>query len=81
MSFLVHELKMQKMKNHILGIFGSYSWSGGALKELKEFAEGSGFDVFPTQIEVNGAPKQEDLEALNQLGKEMAEKLREAKGE
>ena len=81
MSFLVHELKMQKMKNHILGIFGSYSWSGGALKELKEFAEGSGFDVCPTQIEVNGAPKQEDLEALNQLGKEMAEKLREAKGE
>ena len=34
-----------------------------------------------TQIEVNGAPKQADLEALNQLGKEMAQKLRESKGE
>lgn len=76
MAFLVHELKMQKLKNHTLGIFGSYSWSGGALKELREFAEGSGLDVCETQVEVNGAPTKEDLEGLAQLAKEMAKQLK-----
>lgn len=76
MGSLIAYLKQQKMKNHVLGIFGSYSWSGGAVKELKAFAESTGFELLDTVVEAKGAAKDEDLDGLIQLGKEMAEALK-----
>lgn len=77
MATLVKTLETQKMKNHTLGVFGSYSWSGGALKELKEFAEKSGFDVLETTVETKGAPTEADLALCAKIGEEMADKLLE----
>ena len=77
MNQLLYTLKMNKINNHILGIFGSYGWSGGAVKELSEFAsEGGNFEVLPTIVETKGTAKDEDIEALRQLAKEMAQALR-----
>lgn len=76
MGSLIAYLKQQKMKNHVLGIFGSYSWSGGAVKELKAFAESTGFELLDTVVEAKGAAKDDDLDGLIQLGKEMAEALK-----
>ena len=74
---LLYTLRMNKMSNHVLGIFGSYGWSGGAVKELTEFAsEGGNFEVLPTVVEAKGTMKEEDNEALRALAKEMAEALR-----
>ncbi len=73
MNQLLYTLKMNKLANHALGIFGSYGWSGGAVKELTEFAsEGGSFEVAPTIVETRGCMKEEDVESLRQLAKEMA---------
>ncbi|MDO5650482.1 MAG: FprA family A-type flavoprotein, partial [Gallicola sp.] len=75
MATLVTTLENQKMKNHTLGIFGSYSWAGGALKTLKAFAEKSGYDVLETTVEAKGAPTEEDFRLCTQLGNEMADEI------
>ena len=77
MNQLMYTLKMNKLKNHVLGIFGSYGWSGGAVKELTEFAsEGGTFEVAPTVVDAKGAMKEEDIENLRTLAKEIAEMVR-----
>ncbi|KGF10518.1 flavodoxin [Peptostreptococcus sp. MV1] len=77
MNQLLYTLKMNKLSNHVLGIFGSYGWSGGAVKELTEFAsEGGSFEVLPTVVEAKGTMKAEDDEALRAMAKEMAEALK-----
>lgn len=77
MNQLMYTLKMNKLKNHVLGIFGSYGWSGGAVKELAEFAsEGGTFEVAPTVVDTKGAMKEEDIENLRTLAKEIAEMVR-----
>ena len=74
---LLYTLRMNKLSNHILGIFGSYGWSGGAVKELTEFAsEGGNFEVLPTVVETKGTLKEEDGEGLRAMAKEMAEALK-----
>ena len=56
-----------------MGIFGSYGWSGGAVKELSEFAsEGGNFEVVPTVVETKGTMKEDDVEGLKKMAKEMA---------
>lgn len=77
MNQLLYTLKMNKLANHALGIFGSYGWSGGAVKELTEFAsEGGNFEVAPTIVETKGTMKEEDIESLRALAKEIAQLVR-----
>ncbi len=77
MNQVLYTLKMNKLTNHALGIFGSYGWSGGAVKELTEFAsEGGNFEVAPTIVETKGTMKENDIESLRQLAKEIAQLAR-----
>ena len=76
MATLVKVIEMNNIKNHILGICGSYSWSGGGVKTLKQFAECSDYDVIEHMVEAKCSPKKEDLESLAIIAKEMAKKLR-----
>lgn len=73
---LLNILKMNKLENHVLGIFGSYGWSGGAIKDLKEFAESGKFDNAETVVEAKGISKEEDLQGLAQLAKELVAKVK-----
>lgn len=75
MKNLVGILEENKMQNHTIGIFGSYSWSGGAVKALNEFADSQKFDRIPTVVEAKCSAKGDDLEACKQLAREMAEDL------
>ena len=75
MKNLVETLKKQKMSNHTIGVFGSYGWAGGGLKDLKAFADESGYDVIETTVDAKGSATLEDLEKCEQLGREMAEVL------
>jgi len=75
MEHLLSFYENAKPKNHILGIFGSYSWSGGAVSRLKEFAKNIGWQVIEPEIEVKHAPKQQDLENCFKLGKELGARL------
>lgn len=75
MDYLLSEISHQRMKNNYWGIFGSYSWSGGALKNLKKYMEDGKYDVLDTQLEIKGAATDEEIEALINFGKEMAAKI------
>ena len=76
MANLVKVIEMNNIQNHILGICGSYSWSGGGVKTLKQFAECSQYDVIEHMVEAKCSPKKEDLDSLSIIAKEMAKKLR-----
>lgn len=76
MADLVNVLKMNKLENHVLGIFGSYSWSGGALKALKEYMEISKLPHIETFVETKSSPKKEDFEVLRKMAEEMAVMLK-----
>lgn len=75
MAKLVHVLDINKIENHTLGIFGSYSWSGGAVKALKEFAEKGKYDVLETVVEARCSANEENHEDLKKMAREMADKL------
>jgi flavorubredoxin len=75
MKLLLAELSNRMIKKKILGLFGSYSWSSGALKELKDFQESSKWELVEPTPEIKHAPTQSELSELKQLGKNIAKKL------
>jgi flavorubredoxin len=77
MASLCRSLSNKMMKNRILGICGSYSWSKGALAELQLFAEQSGdWTLIQPSVEVKSCPTEEDLYQCRLLGKNVAEAVK-----
>ena len=50
-----------RLKNKIGLAFGSYGWSGGAVKEIIEQMKATGIDVMDEKIEIQFVPKPKDL--------------------
>lgn len=75
MSDLVNVLEMNKLQNRIIAVFGSYSWSGGALKSLEKFRDASAMDKVETTVETKSAPTMDDYMKLRQIADEVADKL------
>ena len=74
---LLNVIKYNKIKNHVMGVFGSYGWSGGAVKDLKAFMEANKFEQLETVVEARGTMHKKEEDELRQLAKEMAAKLKE----
>lgn len=81
MKVLCDLLEENKMQNHTIGVFGSYSWSGGAYAYLDKFAKGQKkFEYLEDiKVEAKSSPKAADYEGLDQLAKAMAENLKSHK--
>ena len=75
MDYLVRLLENKMIKDRLLGIFGSHSWGGGAVKGLREFAERGKWELVEPVVEVKHAPMEEDLEQCRLLGENMAKAL------
>jgi len=75
MKHLTDLLIAKQLKNRILGIFGSYGWSGGAVKELRNFAELTKWELLDPVVEAHQAPSAENLQQCRQLGLNMAVKI------
>jgi flavorubredoxin len=75
MAHLVSTLKSKQMKERSLGIFGSYGWSGGAVKALREFAESPGWELVEPVVESQCAPKEDALKLCRDLGKNLGERV------
>lgn len=78
MECLVSEIKHLNIKNHLFGVFGSYSWSGAAMKELVKFAQDIKWDIVNEPFEICGAYKESDIEKFANLATNMAEKIKES---
>ena len=73
---LLSALNNRKIKNHYLGIFGSYSWSGGGVKGIKEFSENNKLELVEPVIEAKHSPNNDKFLNCDKLGKNIAEKLK-----
>jgi len=75
MNYLVQLLERKLLKNRLLGMFGTFGWSGGAVKALKAFAEKSKLEVVEPTVESRFSPNGEDLEACTDLGRNVVKKM------
>lgn len=76
-AHLCAALANKMMKNRVLGICGSYSWSKGALAGLQLFAEqNKGWQLVGPAVEVKSCPTESDLEECRLLGRNVAEAVR-----
>ncbi len=72
---LLSTIEHMAPKNHLLGIFGNYSWNGGGVKNLKTFAEKIKWELVHDPIEEKGALKANNKEELIKLADSMADRL------
>lgn len=77
MEPLINTLENDRIKNRVIGIFGSYSWSGGAVKVLTEFAHKGENRFIEPVVEAQYAPSETILEQCALLGKNVAKALEE----
>lgn len=74
----LNELGRKRISGKLAFRFGSYGWSGGAEKELKEIIERNKMKWdFIESVEFEGAPKEEDLKKVEAGVLELIEKMRE----
>ena len=77
----IKELLHKGIKDHLLGIFGSYSWNGGGVKNLEKFSEEIKWEVINSSVEEKGALKRDKFDEVLSLANAMADKLNEIYGE
>jgi anaerobic nitric oxide reductase flavorubredoxin len=74
---LLTHLRGLRPKNRIVGAFGSYGWSGGAVKETYEEFKRMGLEMVEPGTQVLYRPQPEDEKACYAFGKHFAEKMLE----
>jgi flavorubredoxin len=72
---LVTKIEHTGIKNHLLGIFGSFGWNGGGVKNLQKFAENIKWDLVYAPVEEKGTLKKEKFEQCIELANAMADRL------
>jgi flavorubredoxin len=77
MENLTRELTHMKIKQKHLGIFGSYSWNGGGVRNLMSFAEESGLELVAEPAEIYGKPSDDKYAQCDVIAKAMAKKIKE----
>jgi flavorubredoxin len=75
MASLLRLLENKMMKGRKIGLCGSYSWSGAALREMKAFVERSkgGWTPIDPAIEFKSFPSEDSMALCESLGRNMAE--------
>lgn len=72
---LLTKIEHMGVKDHLLGIFGSYTWNGGGVKNINKFAEKIKWEVVNDPVEEQGALKKDKFEQCIALANAMADKL------
>ncbi|MBA3012729.1 MAG: anaerobic nitric oxide reductase flavorubredoxin [Proteobacteria bacterium] len=72
---LLEEIKGLKFKKKKAGAFGSYGWSGEAVKIMLERLDNSGFDIIDQGLRITWAPDDESKLACRAYGKRFVEGL------
>lgn len=75
MENLTRELEHMGVRNKYLGLFGSYSWNGGGVRNLLKFAETVGWEQVAEAVDLFGKPTEEKLEKCDAIAAGMAAKL------
>ncbi|HMB15642.1 MAG TPA: FprA family A-type flavoprotein [Pelovirga sp.] len=75
METLVNKLENSQLKDRLLGIFGTASWSGGGVSNLNKFAEKIKWQQVGESVEARSSPKEKDFQQCIAIADEMAELL------
>jgi flavorubredoxin len=75
-DFLTY-MKGLKPKNKIGAAFGSYGWSGEAVKLISKELEAMKFDLVAPGVKIQYVPNQEDLDACIEFGKKIGRAINE----
>jgi anaerobic nitric oxide reductase flavorubredoxin len=67
------DVKGLKFKNKIGAAFGSYGWSGEAVKIIEEQLAAAGFGIIRDGLRFKWQPRPEELDACRAFGREVAE--------
>ncbi len=78
MGDLIRFLGNETIKSRVSGLFGSYGWSGGAVKELREFVTTMKWELVEPVVESKGAATEDIINDCILLGKKVASKLKSA---
>lgn len=76
MENLTRELEHMAVKGKMLGLFGSYSWNGGGVRNLNIFAETIGWEMVAPAADLFGTPTPEKLAACDSIAMAMAQALK-----
>ncbi len=68
-------MKGLKPKNKVAAAFGSYGWSGEAVKFINKELEDMKFELIDPGLNVKYVPDETDIEACHQLGKKVVQAL------
>lgn len=71
----LEDLKGLKPRGKVGAAFGSYGWSGGAVKTIEETLKQAGMEVASPGLAVNWAPNKEETQRCFEFGKEFARKI------
>ena len=58
----------------IFGLFGSYGWGGGAIKEMRKLLEQEKFEIWEKELSIQYVPDLEELKNAIQFGRDFAQK-------
>lgn len=75
MENLTRELEHMAVKNKYLGLFGSYSWNGGGVRNLQCFAENIGWEQIAPAADLFGTPTPDKMAACDDIARAMADRL------
>lgn len=74
---LTNKLLHMGVKNRLLGIFGTCSWGGGGVNNLKKFAEKIKWQTISEPVEARCSACGNDIEGCISIGKMMTKRLNE----
>ncbi len=77
MEFLITQLEHMGIKNHYLGVFGSFTWAGAAVKRLQAFSEKIKWEIVGQPVEEKYTLKEEKYQECIEMAREMAKKIKE----
>lgn len=72
---LVTKIEHFGIKDHLLGIFGSFGWNGGGVKNLQKFAENIKWELAYQPVEEKGTLKTDKYQQCIDLANAVADKL------
>ncbi|MCH4006704.1 MAG: anaerobic nitric oxide reductase flavorubredoxin [Eubacterium sp.] len=74
---ILEMMKGLKFKNKKAAAFGSYGWSGDAVKQISEALKGAGFEVVDDGLKKLWVPDQQAIEECREYGKQFVKEIAE----
>ena len=79
MQHFIGLLEHKKLTKRVLGLFGSFGWSGGGVSSLVEFAKKMNWEPVEPVVEARCAPTDEDLRRCAELGQAVVRRVKEVR--